>query len=123
MNQEHRKVNQTVSGIGPGNWNSALLAQEQERKALNTAVLYRLYTENLGHTPTFVRLISRYFSGASILYGTGVWEKKDEPCAIIEVIATSNDLQSIVHLAGDIKVQNHQSSVLVTWQSISRLDV
>ena len=110
----------TVPGIGPGAWDSAILAREQERKALNTAIVYRLYTED---APGLLALISRYFSGATILYGSGLWLGKVEAGAVIEILATSNDLQSIIHLAGDIKVQNHQSSVLVTWAPVSRLDV
>jgi len=113
-------TNQTIPGIGPGAWDSAILAREQERKALNTAIVYRLYTED---RPGLLVLISRYFSGATILYGSGLWLGKVEAGAVIEILATSNDLQSIIHLAGDIKVQNHQSSVLVTWAPVSRLDV
>ena len=112
--------NQTTPGIGPGAWDSAILAREQERKALNTAIVYRLYTED---APGLLVLISRYFSGATILYGSGLWMGKVEAGAVIEILATSNDLQSIIHLAGDIKTQNHQSSVLVTWAPVSRLDV
>ena len=118
--------NQTVPGIGPGAWDSAILAREQERKALNAAIVYRLYTEDtVGVVPTPLSgLIVRYFPGASIFYGVlGIWEGQIEKAVVIEILATSADLQSIIHLAGDIKVQNRQSSVLVTWQSISRLDV
>ena len=36
--------NQTVPGIGPGAWDNAILAREQERKALNTATrILRLF--------------------------------------------------------------------------------
>ena len=137
--------NQTVPGIGPGAWDSAVLAREQEEKAKykfasdplvrshyfenepvqskdqSNAIVYRLYTE--AAQPGLLVLISRYFSGATILYGSGLWLGKVEAGAVIEILATSNDLQSIIHLAGDIKVQNHQSSVLVTWAPVSQLDV
>ena len=120
MNTHHIADGGTVPGIGPGNWDSAILAREQERKALNTAIVYRLYTED---SRNLAELISRYFAGATIVYGTGLWVGVVETGAVIEIVATKGDLQDIVSLAGDIKMVNHQSSVLVTWQSISRLDV
>jgi hypothetical protein len=120
MNTHHIADGGTVPGIGPGAWDSAILAREQERKALNTAIVYRLYTED---SRNLAELISRYFAGATIVYGTGLWMGVVEIGAVIEIVATKNDLQDIVSLAGDIKIVNHQSSVLVTWAPVSRLDV
>jgi|ERR1035437_6405838 hypothetical protein len=136
MDNSHRLVNQTVPGIGPGKWDSGKLAREQELKAVgiaaqrqsclnmlsDAAVLYRLYTEDV-HRPKLLTLISRYFSGATLFYGSGLWMDTVEAGTVIEIVATAADLQPIIHLAGDIKVQNHQSSVLVTWAPVSRLDV
>ena len=142
----------TTPGIGPGNWDSAVLAQEQERKAesdkacqcwqyhvqpcirpdckrqskdQSNAVLYRLYTEDIADDGNsgLELLVSRYFKGATIYATTGLWLGNRESGLVVEIIATAADLQAIVHLAGDIKVQNHQSSVLVTWAPVSRLDV
>src|ERR1035437_7694529 len=120
--------NQTVPGIGPGNWDSAVLAYNQEHKQSkdqSNAVLYRLYTEDIADDGNsgLELLVSRYFKGATIYATTGLWLGNRESGLVVEIIATAADLQAIVHLAGDIKVQNHQSSVLVTWAPVSRLDV
>jgi hypothetical protein len=117
--------NRTVPGIGPGAWDSAILAREQERKALNTAIVYRLYTEDVaqdGNSGTSA-LIARYFAGSTTYAATGRWLDAIEYGLVIEIVATKGDLQAIVNLAGDIKTQNYQSSVLVTWAPVSRLDV
>lgn len=119
---------QTVPGIGPGNWDSAVLARNQELKQSkdqSNAVLYRLYTEDVADDGNsgLELLVGRYFPGATIYATFGLWQGSRESGLVVEIIATAADLQTIVHVAGDIKVQNHQSSVLVTWQSISRLDV
>src|ERR1035437_6640041 len=126
----------TVPGIGPGAWDSAILAREQETAAAiaflhetkqskdqSNAVLYRLYTENTYPIGKTQELIGRYFDGFTLYLTTGVYLGIIESGLVIEVVATTADLQAIVHLAGDIKVQNYQSSVLITWASVSRLDV
>src|ERR1035437_6002319 len=131
--------NQTVPGIGPGNWDSAVLARNQDRckkcgliddhlstcstQKQSNAVLYRLYTENTYPIGKTQELIGRYFDGFTLYLTTGVYLGIIESGLVIEVVATTADLQAIVHLAGDIKVQNYQSSVLITWASVSRLDV
>src|ERR1035437_2592056 len=116
----------TSPGIGPGNWDSAVLARNQELKQSkdqSNAVLYRLYTENTYPIGKTQELIGRYFDGFTLYLTTGVYLGIIESGLVIEVVATTADLQAIVHLAGDIKVQNYQSSVLVTWAPVSRLDV
>ena len=84
------------------------------------SVLYRIYTAYASNLP---ELTARYFSGATFLDTLGIWQGVDEQGAVIEIIGTRADLQSITHLAGDIKQVNSQTSVLVTWQAIERLDV
>ena len=135
MNTHHIQDGGTVPGIGPGAWDSAILARNQEQAALgtlerakqdqNTAIVYRLYTEDIADDGNsgLELLVSRYFKGATIYATTGLWLGNRESGLVVEIIATAADLQAIVHLAGDIKVQNHQSSVLVTWAPVSRLDV
>lgn len=99
------------------------LAEAQERAASikrQSAVLYRLYTEDKGNA---LALTSRYFKGATKLDAIGLYEGQREHSVIIEVLGTIDDLQTIVHLAGDIRQRNSQSSVLVTWSLVGRLDV
>ena len=105
------------------NQSSALtqsLAESQERHAHTTVVTYTVYTES---KPNLSRLIARYFPGATIHYGLGLWQEQTEPSATISIVGTFADLQRIADLAGDIRVVNEQSTVLVTWQRCSRLDV
>ena len=84
------------------------------------AVRYRLYTENAANLP---KLVARYFDGATIYDGLGLWQGEQEQSAVIEVIASRADLQQILNLAGDIRVTNRQQSVLVTWENVSRFDL
>ena len=88
------------------------LAAAQEHHVAQTAVTYRLYTEDV---PGLVDLTKRYFKGASFFYGQGLSDGQIEAARIIEIVGTLADLQRIVDLAGDIRVTNHQSTVLVTW--------
>ena len=111
-------VGHTTPGIGPSFWRST--AYGDTPKPTPVSVVYRLYTETRDN---LVELVSRYFDGATLLHGIGIWQGNHEDATIVEVIATSADLQRIVNLAGDIKHVNAQSSVLVTWSNVSRLDV
>ena len=88
------------------------LATAQETHAAATAVVYRLYTEDL---PGLVDLTKRYFDYASFFYAQGLDNGTVEAARIIEIVGTLADLQRVVDLAGDIRVTNGQSTVLVTW--------
>lgn len=83
-------------------------------------ITYRIYTE---YKPGLSELVMRYFAGATIYDGIGIWADGRELASIIEIVGVRSDLQRIADLAGDIKTVNHQSSVLVTWHAVSRLDV
>lgn len=83
-------------------------------------VVYSLYTETRDN---LIELVSRYFPGATLYNATGLYEGITEPATEIRILAIDLDLQRIVHLAGDIKQVNSQSCVIVTWQSVNRLDV
>jgi hypothetical protein len=91
----------------------------------NQAIVYRLYTEDTGTKGqlSVVGLVSRYFKGATFLFGKGLWNSVLEQSLVIEIIGSAADLQSIVHLAGDIRQVNSQFSVLVTWNNVSLLNV
>lgn len=96
------------------------LTREQVTHADAMPITYRIYTED---KVGLVQLISRYFAGASIIDAIGVWQGGTELARIIEIVGTRTDLQRVCDLAGDIKVANQQSSVLVTWAPCARLDV
>ena len=100
------------------------LAAAQERHAAslqnNTAIVWRLYTEHRGN---LTMLVSRYFSGATLIAAQGLWQGLVELSTVIEIVGTGADLQNIVFLVGDIKVVNNQSSVLVTYAPVSRLEI
>ena len=95
-------------------------AYERRILADSQPVLYRLYTE---YNPNLSMLVSRYFAGATIYTAQGLWQHASEVSAVIDILGNRTDLQAITHLAGDIKHRNEQSSVLVTWATVSRLDV
>ena len=90
--------------------------------SVSHAVVFSLYTEQ---HPNLLALVSRYFDGATIYpYAFGLWPGGVEHTAVIEIVGTMDDLQRIVHMAGDIKTVNAQTSVLVTWVRLDgRLDV
>lgn len=96
------------------------LAREQENRAHRVTVVYRLYTE---YKPGIPALVSRYFTGATILDAIGLWDGSTELACVIEIVGTHADLQAIAHLVGDIKVRNNQSSVLVTRQRVDILPI
>lgn len=105
------------------------LTAAQERNAestvnahANLAVVYRLYTED-NTDAIWAEIIQRYFKGYTLFRGTGVYQGVREQGVAIEIIGSAADLQSIVHLAGDIRQVNNQSSVLVTWNNVSLLNV
>jgi hypothetical protein len=100
-----------------------MMTAAQEAKATAKSanlVVYRLYTEEF---PNLRELTARYFLEFTLIPTEGYYEGKRENGAIIEVIGSALDLQSIVHLAGDIRQVNNQHSVLVTWNNISWLNV
>jgi hypothetical protein len=110
-------------------WLTRKLAQAQEtfaeRKHAASAVIspsveYRLYTE---FAPNLLELTARYFKGATLYFGTGLWEGNTESSGVIEIIATEDDLQSVVFLAGDIKHTNAQQAVLVTYARVTAVAV
>ncbi len=94
------------------------LARAQETAAVERKVTYRIYTEDY---PNVGALASRYFAGFTILEGVGSWYRQSENAVIVEVIGTRADLQSVVHLAGDIAQVNGQESVLVTHSDVNVL--
>ena len=98
-------------------------AQETHHKAIQEqSVLYRLYTED-NHRNLLYGIVSRYFNGATFLYGNGLWQGAIENSVVIEIIASTADLQTIIHLAGDIRTRNTQQTVLISWSPVSLLAV
>ena len=108
---------------------TAALADKQEAHAAHAAILYRLYTEDVAgdihasNGGSAGALVARYFAGATILPALGFWNHQTEASLVIEILGTLRDLQTVIHLAGDIKQENAQSFVLVPWIRVSRLDV
>lgn len=96
------------------------LTQSQESQAALSATVFRLYTTE---QPNLATLTARYFDGATITAGIGLWKGKTEPAAVVEIIGTKRDMQRVFDLAGDIRSVNSQSSVLVTWGTVRRFDV
>lgn len=93
-----------------------------ERDNTTSRVLFSIFTEDINR-PLLVALVRRYFQGATITYGYGIFESKVEASARIDIIARLDALQEVTYLAGDIKQQNGQSVVLVSWQRIGALEV
>ncbi len=111
------------------------LAENQETSARNRRPivqtsadrLYRLYVGEVTEvhdSRALNALITRYFSSATILHASGIWQGQPEPCTIVEVIGTVADWQSIAQLADAIRVTWKQESVYVTSQALTAvLDV
>lgn len=96
-------------------------AAEQVRvNAERQAVLFSVYTEN---APNLPELVARYFDGATIYDGLGLWQGAEEQSAVVEIIGHAADLQSVAFLAADIKHVNRQQAVIVTWTPISTLTI
>lgn len=84
------------------------------------SILYRLYTEDVGDVAA---IVARYFPAATLFQGLGLWQGAHELAVVVEIIGTRNDLQRIANLAGDIRIINRQSCVIVTWSPVARLDI
>ena len=80
------------------------------------AILFTLYTEDKDNLLT---LVSRYFKSATLINAVGLYNGQTELAKVIEIIGTLDDLQSVVHLAGDIKEVNKQESVLFTYAPVN----
>lgn len=83
-------------------------------------IRFSLYTED---RPGLSDIIGRYFDGATIHNGIGLWRGSVERSAIVEILGTREDVTRVFYLAGDIRAAGRQSSVIVTWEPIGRSDV
>lgn len=90
------------------------------RVEFSPSVEYRLYTE---FYPNLLELTARYFDGATLYFGDGLYQGNVEHGGVIEIVATQDDLQTVVFLAGDIKHVNNQHSVLVTYAPVTAVSV
>lgn len=91
------------------------LTHAQYAHASAAPVLYRLYTKRF---PNLGELAIRYFAEFTLIPTIGYRHG-----FVIEVIGSASDLQSVIHLAGDIRHTNAQSAVLVTWTPINSIMV
>lgn len=100
---------------------------ETSSPAFNAAkTLYRLYTQFLPDVD--VRsIVQRYFAGATLYYGVGLDARtRDaaEESLTIEIVSSLPDaLQSVLFLAGDLRIVGKQISVLVTVQPIRTFEI
>lgn len=103
-------------------WKSGRLEVSQERWSTSPpthAVLYRLYTED---RPNLLKLIGRYFAGATILPAVGLWYWSTEKSVVIEILGLRADKRDVLRLYEDIRRENQQECVIVTAQAVERLD-
>ena len=80
-------------------------------------MLYRIYTENK-NKELVEQVVSEYFDGFTIIESIGYWKSTKESSLIIEIICLPKDDLKIYRLAEDIKLLNHQTSVLVTCANV-----
>lgn len=95
------------------------LTESQVQHAAKRATTFRIYTERKDN---LARIVARYFAGFSIIHVDGYWQGVREEGAVIEIVGAPTDLQTVVHLAGDIGYINAQSVVMVVWEG-NRVDV
>ena len=102
---------------------TARLAEAQEAHAHTQQYHFTIYTEAKGD---IAGLVGRYFAGATLNYGVGLWHGKGENSAYLEVVTAIHiidtlgafGLQRLFNLAGDIKHVNEQASVLVEYYPV-----
>lgn len=100
----------------------AMTTAQENHAIRNSGRTFRIYTENV---PDFdyLPVINRYFVGATLYAGQGVWHGNGEPSLVIEIVGGIEDLQRITNLAGDIRQLAGQSLVLVSWSKSNSLEV
>ena len=84
---------------------------------------YRIYAERFGVRSEITSVVRRYFSAFTVYSGQGFWKGGAEDTDIIEIIDTEDQLQYVVHLAGDLKELGKQSEVLVTSSPVTVVKV
>lgn len=98
------------------------LAQAQEAHAADSAVVYRLYTEDTGQSG-LASLVAEAFDGFTLYLTAGYWRGMREPGVMIEIIGSPSDRSRVLTLAESIRRANHQQSVLVTSSPVVLTDV
>jgi hypothetical protein len=83
------------------------------------AVLFTLYTTR-GDGLHYTR-VARYFAGATLYLSQGLWNGELEHLLVIKVVGTMDDLQKVTDLAGDIRVANNDTAVLVTYERVGSI--
>ena len=78
--------------------------------------LYTLHTESL---PNLSGIVARFFRGATILYGLGMWNGEHESTAAILIYAPASAQATIANLADAIVLENRQQAVLVSGQDVT----
>src|ERR1700684_2732905 len=79
------------------------------------AVSWKIYTES---KQGLFDVVARYFPNATFTYGDGMFEHELEAACVIEIIGDYDDMQTIVHLCGDIREKFKQQEVLFTRQEV-----
>jgi len=124
------RTKKTLAGIGPGGWDSKALANAQGQATATSAgkvkTIYRLYTEDVNRNRT-IATVKRYFDGATLLYGIGLDARTqfaDENAVVIEIVSSKTDaLQRVLDLAGDLRENNAQISILITRHDVHTFEV
>jgi hypothetical protein len=75
-------------------------------------MLYRIFTENK-NLETVEKIVSRHFTGFTILKADGYWKLIKEGSLIIEVTDPKIKREAVNKLAAEIKEANTQEAVLV----------
>jgi hypothetical protein len=75
-------------------------------------MVYRLFTEDKNHKD-IEKIVSRYFDGFTIIPALGYWKGERERSLIIEISSETDEESQIRQLASEIKLYNHQQSVLI----------
>jgi len=80
-------------------------------------IRYTLYTEDKeGTVEGILELVSKYFEGATIQRGVGLWRGKSEYCLKIELMVDETNIRNDIKLeslVSDIKIVNDQETVMV----------
>jgi len=97
------------------------MAQAQEQHAMQSkanrdSTLFRIYTEAKASTE---EIVGRYFDGFTILSGVGHYLGGTESADVIEIVAPHGDMQTVFYVADALRVENKQTTVIVSWHSVN----
>ncbi len=96
------------------------LTDAQVNAASAKGIAFALYTEKRDNLAS---IVAKYFDGATLYNGVGLWQGDTEYSTVIEIIGSRADANKIQALANEIRTTNYQQAVLVTARKLNAVIV